>query len=158
MTMYGDLALFAGGVSMVTATLGVNDPEVGMKYRLGDEEYIFVYNNGTSQISVGRFAVVTAVTGYSVTVSSITQVDKPIGVCKNATITTGTYGFLLTSGFGPCKAVADSGLAAGDLLCPGVDGAWSNKTVSTGNAGNEYGKVMFATGSAGIGDAFYKIY
>ena len=157
MALYGDLAVF-GGVSQVTATLGVNDPEVGTIFRQGDEEYLFVYNNGNSQISVGQFAVVTAVTGYSVTVSSTTQVDKPVGVCKNATLTTGTYGWLLTRGFGPVKAVANSALAAGDLLLPGGDGLWSNKAIATGNTANEYGKVMVATASGGIGDAFIKIF
>lgn len=157
MALYGDLAVF-GGVSQVTATLGVNDPEVGTIFRQGDEEYIFVYNNGNSQISVGQAAIVTAVTGYSVTVSSTTQVDHPVGVVKHATLTTGTYGWLLIRGFGPAKVVANSTVAAGDLLMLGGDGLWSNKSIATGNTGNEFGKVVVATASGGIADAFFKIF
>ncbi len=87
------------GVSQVTATLGSNDPQVGDRCEEGGNSYVFVYNNGTSQISQGYGATVTAATGYSCTVSSITSVDWLLGVCKNATITTNTYGWLVTRGF-----------------------------------------------------------
>lgn len=150
------------GVSQVTATLGANDPEVGTVCREGDEEYIFVYNNGNSQISVGNLAVVTAVTGYSVTVSSTTMVDVPIGVCKHATLTTGTYGWLLRKGFGPAKAGPDSGLAAGTLLIAGGDGVWQAKAAASTaysqvNDPSVYGKTMVQTASAGAADAYFSI-
>lgn len=144
---------------MVTLTLGTNDPEVGTVRREGDEDYIFVYNNGTSQISKGQFAVCTAVTGYSVTVSSLTHTDYPIGVCKHATLTTSTYGWLLTKGFGPAQA--GSALAAGDGLIPGADGNWQSKL--TGTAYSQvvppgvFGKCMIAAASSAVGDAYYNI-
>jgi hypothetical protein len=97
------------GVSQVTATLGSNDPQVGDRCEEGGNSYVFVYNNGTSQISPGYGATVTAATGYSCPVSTITATDWVIGVCKNATITTNTYGWLVTPRICDCHH-------AGDLL------------------------------------------
>ena len=158
MSVYGIAPVRFGSVSMVTATLGVNDPEVGTVVQEGDEEYIFVYNAGNSQISVGQGATVSAVTGYSVTVSSTTMIDEPVGVCKHATLTTGTYGWLMKKGFGPAVAPTSSGLAAGQLLVLGGDGVWAVKSISTDAPAAVYGKVMQATGSAGVGTAFLKIF
>lgn len=146
-------------VSAVTLTPGTKDPEVGTITREGDEEYIYVYNNGTTQISVGQFAVCTAVTGYSVTVSSLTHVDLPVGVCKHATLTTATYGWLLRKGFGPMKV--GSAVVAGDALIPGADGNWQARLVSTAYSQvigpTTYGKCMVSAASAGTGDAYYNI-
>lgn len=145
-------------VSMVTATLGANDGAVGDVVDDGDERYILVYNNGNSQISKGRLAVISALTGYSVTVSSTTSLDFPVGVVKHATLTTGTYGYLLVRGFGPCAANTDESLSAGNLLTVGADGACVAKTISTGYPTPVVGKVMVATASAGVGEAFFRIY
>lgn len=147
-----------GGVSQVTATRGSNDPEVGTIIREGDEEYIYVYNAGNSAINVGEGATVSGVTGYSVTVSSVTMIDAFVGVCKHATLTTGTYGYLLKYGFGPFKTTAGSGAAAGQLLTVGGDGRFAVKSISTDAPASVYGKVMEATGSAGVGTAFFKIF
>tara|TARA_R110000868_G_scaffold9394_2_gene46912 strand:- start:2190 stop:2621 length:432 start_codon:yes stop_codon:yes gene_type:complete len=143
---------------MVTATLGKNDPEVGTRVAEGNDEYILVYNNGTTQISVGQGAVVTAVSGYSVTVSSIVGVDMPIGVCKHATLTTATYGYLLTRGFSSAKAATSTAPVAGDVLMLGTDGVWTVKSLSTGFMGNVNAKAMTATASAGVCQAFFSIY
>lgn len=147
---------------MVTATLGTNDPEVGTVSREGDEKYIFVYNAGNSQISVGQGAVVSAVTGYSVTVSSVTHTDYAVGVCKHATLTTGTYGWLLQRGFGKAAAhVNGPALAAGDALTLGADGVWQSRLASTAYsqviAPAVFGKVMTTTASAGVADAYFNI-
>ncbi len=158
MTVYSNGPARFGSVSMVTATLGTNDPEVGTVTREGDEEYIFVYNAGNSQISTGYCATVSAVTGYSVTVSTTTQIDHVVGVVKHATLTTGTYGWLLTKGFGSAKMAANSGAAAGQLLTVGGDGVFSVKSISTDAPGAVFGKVMEATGSAGVATAFFKIF
>ncbi len=146
-----------GSVSAVTATPGANDPEVGTVVREGDEEYVFVYNNGNSQITVGCGAVVSAVTGYSVTVSSITHTDVPVGVCKHATLTTGTYGWLLRKGFGP--ALAGSALVAGDLVCLGADGKWVAKLATTAYSQvvmpAVYGKCMVSAAAAALADVYF---
>ena len=99
MTHYANRPVLFAPISMVTATLGANDPEPGYRATVGDEDYVFVYNAGNSQISPTYGAVLSAVSGYSVTVSSVTSVDFLIGVCKHATLTTATYGWLMTRGF-----------------------------------------------------------
>jgi len=161
MTVYGLSPISFGSVSMVTATLGANDPEVGMTRDDGDEKYIFVYNNGNSQISVGEGATVSAVTGYSVTVSSVTHSDYPVGVCKHATLTTGTYGWLLTRGFSPAKAGPDSGIATGNALTLGADGRWQAKSNSTAYSQVHlppvFGKCVLSGDSAATGWAFFNI-
>jgi len=157
MAVYSIGANFAG-VSQVTATLGVNDPEVGTRLRSGDEEYLFVYNDGNSQISPGYAAVISAVSGYSVTVSSVTSVDFPVGVCKHATLTTGTYGWLLTKGFGQVTMKADNSCAVAGLLVCAEDGTVAQKSISTGYPAPAFGKAMAAIGSGVSGTAFINIF
>lgn len=161
MSVYNVGPVAFGSVSMVTATLGTNDPEVGTIRRDGDEEYVFVYNDGGSQISKGFGATVSAVTGYSVTVSTTTAIDVAIGVCVHATLTTGTYGWLLKRGFCNFKATPDSGVSAGARMYLGADGVWAQPSSSSNisNTGNSiYGKCVVATASAGTGVAFFQIY
>jgi hypothetical protein len=158
MSYYSNSPVLFNGVSMVTATLGANDPEVGTLAEVGDEKYLFVYNAGNSQISPGYGATVSGVTGYSVTVSSVTMIDELVGVCKHSTLTTGTYGWLMVRGFGTAKMPANSGCAAGQLLTVGADGVFAVKSISTDAPGAVYGKVMVATASAGVAEAFFKIF
>lgn len=159
MPFYGVGPIQFGSVSAVTGTPGPNDPAVGTVVQDGDEEYVYCYNNGNSQISKGQFAVVTAVTGYSVTVSSITHSDVPVGVCKHATLTTNTYGYLLRRGFGPMQA--GSAIVAGDALTPGADGNWQSRLASTAYSQvispTVYGKCMVSAASSGVGDAYYNL-
>lgn len=149
-------------VSGVTATMGANDAEVGTVVRVGDEEYVKVYNTGTSQISLGRGAVCSGVTGYSVTVSS-TSNDVFVGVCKHATLTTGTYGWLVKKGFVSIQLATDVSCAAGAKLIAGVDGAFQGATPSTSTSahlweGNVYAKAMEAIASNVSGSAYVSIY
>lgn len=139
-------------VSSVTATPSV---DVGVIRQEGNHKYIYVYNNGGSQISVGRVATLSAVSGYSVTVSSVSG-DVVIGACKHATLTTGTYGWLVVRGFvdNMTNAMASTALAAGDAIQAGVDGG-----ISKGNAaGPSIGKMLSSTGSAGTGSAFIAVF
>jgi hypothetical protein len=145
-------------VSQVTATRGKNDPELGTVVTDGDETYVYCYNAGTTQISVGECATVSGVTGYSVTVSTTTMIDLPVGVVKHATLTTGTYGFLLQKGYGYAKMVPNSGCAAGQLLTIGADGRSTVKSISTDAPSPAYAKVVVATGSAGVAEAYFRLY
>jgi hypothetical protein len=153
MSVYSIQANFAG-VSQVTSSLGPNDPEVGTRLRSGDEDYLFVYNAGNSQINPGHAAIVSAVTGYSVTVSSVTSVDFAVGFVKHATLTTGTYGWLLTKGFGSIEAEASASFAAGALAILAADGTVTNKTISTGFVGTVCAKAMEAIASGASGQAY----
>jgi len=146
--------VFGGGKSMVTATLGANDPEVGTRKTFGDEEYVFVYNTGAdAQINPGHGAVLSAVTGYSVTVSSTSSSDILLGVCKHATITTAAYGWLMTRGFTSVEMGASYSATAGDLLELAGDGTFDVKSNTTANA-NFVGKAMEAIASGASGQAY----
>lgn len=157
MTVYDSLVRFAG-VSQVTATLGANDPEIGTIIQEGDEKYLFVYNTGSSTIGTGYGATLSAVSNYSVTVSSVTQTDFPVGVCKHASIPTGSYGWLLLRGFVNVQMTASESAASGDRLCLGVDGGWGRKSNSTDYITPTVGKAMTAIASGGSGLAFITIY
>ena len=158
MTNYANNPVLFAGVSQVTASLGANDPEVGAECRVGDETYIFVYNAGNSQIQPSYGAVVSAVSGYSVTISSVTGVDFLVGVCKHATLTTGTYGWLLQKGFCEVEMEADNSAAAGGILALAADGEFAFKSNSTGYPTPAVGKAMAAIASAGSGTAFINVY
>ena len=157
MTHYANRPVAFAGVSQVTATLGANDPEPGYRQTVGDEDYVFVYNAGTTQISPGLGAVLSAVTGYSVTVSSTTSVDFLVGVCKHATLTTATYGWLVTRGFTSVEMGGTSGtVAAGGLIELGDDGEFYPVSNTTGN-GPVVGKAMEAIVSSASGQAFINV-
>lgn len=138
-------------VSAVTASPSV---EVGRERKVGDESYVYVYNNGGEDIDPGLGAILSGVTGYSVTVSSVTSADFLVGVCKHATLTTGTYGWLMTRGFSSVEMIATSGtVAAGGLLELGADGAFAPVSNTTAN-GPAVGKAMEAIVSGASGQAF----
>lgn len=145
--MYGLDPIKFKGPSFVATSLGVNDPKIGDRMIDGSEEYVFVYNTGNSQISVGRGAVLSAVSGYSVTVSSVTITagNFAVGVCKHATILTGQYGWLVQKGFVSC--VAPNAAAIGDVLILGEDGGFYTKTSGIAQLGNMTGKALSALAS-----------
>ena len=160
MTYYSNGPIRFATVSMVTASLGANDPEVGTVVEVGDEKYIFCYNTGSSTVGVGCGAVVSGVTGYSVTVSSVTHADVPVGVCKHVAIPTGSYGWLLQRGFSTYQA--GSAVAIGAGLTLGADGLWQAQLVTTAYSQvvlpTVYGKAMTsAVSSASGSDAYFRI-
>lgn len=157
MTHYGNHPIGFFGVSSVTDSLGVNDPEPGYRLTVGDEDYIFVYNAGNSIIDKGMGAILSGVTGYSVTVSSTTSVDFLVGVCKNASIATGKYGWLVTKGFVAVEMEADNSAAAGQLIALAADGEFALKSNSTGYPTPGVGKTMEAIASGASGVAFISI-
>lgn len=158
MTHYANRPVLFAGKSMVTASLGANDPEPGYRMTDGDEDYVFVYNAGNSQIPPSYGAVISAVSGYSVTISSVTSVDFLVGVCKHATITTGAYGWLVTRGFVEVEMEADNSAAAGQILALAADGEFALKSNSTGYPTPAVGKTMEAIASAGSGTAFINVF
>lgn len=145
-------------VSMVTATLGANDGEVGHSFRDGDEEYVLVYNAGNSQISPGFGCVVSGVSGYSVTVSSTTSVDLMVGVVKHATLTTATYGYIVVRGWSQVAMEANNSCAAGQLLTLGADGKFALKSNSTGYPAPAVAKSMEAIASGASGTAYISVF
>ena len=158
MAFYGNEPVRFSAVSMVTATLGTNDPQVGATTREGDEDYVFVYNTGSSTVNIGHAAVLSAVTGYSVTVSSTTSSDLAVGVCKHSGIATGEYGWLVTKGFTTVEMITASGtVAAGDLLHLAADGELAPVSNATGSTDNVVGKAMAAIVSGASGMAYISV-
>lgn len=154
MTVYRNDIVHFETVSNVTASPSV---DVGTRRVEGDEEYIYVYNNGNSQINPGNGAILTAVTGYSVTLSSLTNTQF-FGVCKHATLTTTTYGWLLRRGFVEGKMHADESAAVGALLGPGVDGVFAVTTQTTLAFGVPCAKAMSAVASGASGSMYFNAF
>lgn len=144
---------FTESVSAVTAT---NTVELGTIREQGGDKYVYVYNNGNSQASPGQCVTISALTGYSVTVSTTTSISPVFGVVKHATMTTGTYGWLLVAGQAPIRAEANTGLAVADAVVAGTDGVNSRKTGATGYFFQEHGFITQATASAGLAFGWVK--
>jgi hypothetical protein len=85
-------------------------------------------------------------------------VDFLVGVCKHNTLTTGTYGWLMTRGFAQIELGANNSVAAGGLVQLGADGTFGDHLISTGNVGNAVGKAMGAAASAASATAFINVY
>jgi hypothetical protein len=153
MTIYGLRQTFQESVSAVTATKSV-DLDLGTIRYEGGRVYQYVYNKGTTAASPGYGMCLSAATGFSVTVSSVTGVDACFGVVYNATLTTNTYGWIVKQGFVPLEAHADSILAVGDFVVLGSAGVCSRKqTAATAvdliTAQPAFGQVAQATASGG---------
>jgi hypothetical protein len=155
MTARGISPILFESVSAVTATPSV---EVGTRRQVGDEEYVYIYNVGSSTIGAGKFFTASLVTGYSVTVSTTTSVDMPLGICKHADIATGSYGWGMVAGFAKFIAATNESFAAGALITCAGDGLAANKTISTGYVAAAFGKAMEAVASAGSGQGFFKFF
>lgn len=160
MTAYSVAPVLFSGISMVTATLGSNDPEVGTACRVGNADYLFVYNAGNSQIPPAYGVICSAVSGYSVTISSLTQTDMLMGVVKHTTLTTGTYGWVLTRGFTEVKMGANNSIAAAEVLALGTDGTFARRVSANTDIalGIPCGKAMSAVASGASGTAYVKTY
>lgn len=150
---YGHQQVFFDSVSNITAT---KDPgmQLGTLREEGGRTYMYVYNKGATQASPGYGMCLSAGTGYSVTVSSVTGIDACFGVVYHATFTTATYGWIVKRGFVPLEAHADSALAVGDFVVLGSAGVCSRKdTAATGvdllTAQPAFAQVAQATGSGG---------
>jgi hypothetical protein len=150
-------------VSAVTLTPSVNLGETRM---LNGEEYVYVYNDGGASMTVGYLAVMSGNTGFSVTVSSVSGFQLPIGFVKHATITTGAYGWLLTRGFTNVKnGMASTALAVGDPVFVAGSGTVQNYVQTAATYYSQLtamygmpivGTVVQATGSAGTGYAYVR--
>ncbi len=152
MTAYNAAPIRFFGVSQTTATLGANDPQLGDRCSEAGIDYVFVYNNTTTQISQQLGCVASAVAGYSVTVSSLVDADVCIGVARNATIPTNQYGWVATRGFVTVNFGAAISAAAGAFLEIGTDGSFAPRPASNATGllfGEVCGKVMSAVASGG---------
>lgn len=157
----GSEVVYGESVSNVTLT---NSVSLGME-RQDDagNKYIYVYNAGNSVIGQGLAAIISGSSGYSVTVSSVTAYDGfPLGIARNATIPTASYGWLMYRGFSGFTAQANDSFVTGDPICLANDGKMANKTQATGYiAASTIGKCILSTASgtsnAGTIAAYFNI-
>lgn len=136
------------GPSYVATTLGVNDPKLGDVIEVGQQRLRWVYNTGNSQISVGRGCILSAVSSYSVTVSSVTVTAgnfAGVGVCNHATILTGQYGWVVERGFASC--VVPDGAAVGAILIMTEDGGFVTQATAPAALGPIVAKALSAIAS-----------
>jgi len=148
-------------ISNVTATPGSRDPELGSKCTQDGKEYIYVYNGGNSDIEKGKGAVLqggSGTAGYTCTVSSVSGVDFLVGVAEHATLTTGTYGWLLQKGLCNVEMEADNSGVTGALLALAADGEFAFKSASTNYAGPAVGKLMESAASGASALAYVSVY
>lgn len=144
------------GESVSSVTL-VPSVELGTRATIGGNDYIYVFNAGNSEIPPARGVVLSATSGYSVTLSSTTTTDFMIGICKHSTMATAAYGWVLTQGFASFLAGASDSFTVGGPIGIAADGAFAFKSSVTGYTGPVVGKVMVSSpsaGSAGLG--FFK--
>lgn len=147
----------------VTAVTATPSSQLGAKRTEGGFDYIYAYNDCNSSIQTGLGTVLqSGVSGMSVTLSSVTNVGCLIGVAVN-TLTTGTYGWLMTRGITNIEVNATSGtVAAGDGLTLGVNGVF-NRITGTSGATAGAGATVFGTAleaiiSGASGSAYIKAF
>jgi len=161
MSVYGSLVQF-NSPSLVTATLGKNDPEAGQRWHYAGNEYLFVYNGSGAEITVGKGAFYTGVAGYSVNVSVTSGQELLAGVVYHSTLTTGTYGWLLTRGFGKIVTSASVSLATGLFAAVSTNGffieAAQNSGVTSAAQPLRAAKVMVSIDSLTVGSAYISVF
>jgi hypothetical protein len=142
MAFYSDTPVLFGGLSGVTATPGSKDPEIGSRVNYAGNEFLYVYNAATSDVYPGYAVTPLAATaGYSCTVSTTAQIDVPMGVVKNATLTAGSYGWVQTRGH--CKIHVSAAVAAGAPMQLGANGIFVS-----GVTGPFFAKLLVAASAA----------
>jgi len=141
--------LFQEGVSNVTAT---NSVELGTIRWVDNRSYRYAYNDGGEQISPGLGCVlVSGTTGYSVTITSVTDVTPCFGVVFHNTATTSTFFWAVTQGYVPLEADLDEALGVRELVSLGPNGVHTPYSDTTAVKVAPHGIVAQATASAGSG-------
>ena len=103
--------------------------ELGARVIHKGEEYVYVHNASTQDVSVGHAMVMSSLSGYSLTISSVTGVDEPMCVVKHATIVAGGFGWGLVRGV--TQLALASTMATGIRATLGTDGVFSTFVLST---------------------------
>ena len=149
-------------VSFTTESLGGKYPKLGEEtYDSDGNKYVYIYNDCNSQISPGYgVAVQSGVsTPYSCTLSTVTSADLLVGVVKHSTITTGSYGYVVTRGVVNVEMLATSGsVATNSPIEIGANGAFAPVSNTTGNKAGIKGKSLAAIVSGASGSAYISVY
>jgi len=148
----GNAPVVFRGVSFVTATRVSKDPQVGTIKMVDNEEYVFAYNGGNSQIVPTNICIPqSAMSIATVTLSPASGAGKAFGICKHATIPTASYGFLLRRGPATINGGANASFAAGGSVGIGDNGL-------AGLGAPIYGQALSAIASGASGGAYVSMY
>lgn len=146
---YSPNVVLTESLSAVTGTPGRQAPSLGTRLWADGKEWIYVYNEGTSQASPGYGLTVNAVSGcvspYSCTVSSNSG-SPLVGVVVHATLTTATYGWVCSKGVVP--AMPGSSYAVGIPLALDLNGVFVTAIVTAIHQGVAIPTVTGVTGTA----------
>lgn len=142
--------------SAVTATKPTGI-DLGTERWEGGRKYVYVYN-GDEQIAPTYGCVLkSGATNYTVTITSIASQAACFGIVREATITTGTYGWVMKRGITTFEGGTESFSNRMGLIM-GAAGVFENASFHTNlstlvNALNiaGYSLVSMATGGSGLG-------
>lgn len=139
-------------VSNVTATPSV---ELGEIRFYAGEYYEYVYAG--KEIPVGYGAVYSGTSGKTVVATGSVSGEMCAGWCKHATISSGSYGWLLKKGVVDAKnGRASTAPVINEVAYMGADGAFVTDTMVATSAiqvGPPVGKILSAGASGGTGSS-----
>jgi len=160
MSFQGIAPIAFDGVSMVTTALGSKDGELGTRRVVDGREYVLVYNDGGASVPVGCGVVPAAgSSNFSITVTAATSADAVIGICRNATITTAAYAWVVVNGYTTVQMMATSGtVTTGGLIEIAGNGYFAPVSLTTGNKAPAIGKALNTIASSGSGDAYVRCF
>jgi len=160
MSYHGADPIVFEGVSNVTATPSV---QLGTERVYQGEKYRYVYSNG--QISPGYGAALSGTSGHSVVATGVVSGELCAGFVKHVTLTTGTYGWLLTRGVVDAyNGMTNSAPADGDVVYLATDGKIRTGKGAPATSATDFvggcvlGKVLSAGASGGTGASLSLIY
>lgn len=122
--------------------------QLGERLIYKGEEYVFVHNAGATDASVGMAMVMTALSGYSLTISSLSASDFPMCVVKHATIVAGGFGWGIVRGITSLRS--ESTMPTGAWATLGDDGI-SKTYVISANTDTVKGAAFAKILSSGTG-------
>jgi hypothetical protein len=152
MAVLGYQRIFNESVSQTTLT---NSVELGTRRTENGNEYIYVYNNGGASITSGYGVCVSGLSGYSVTVSSVTQVNHFVGVAAY-TFATATYGWVICRGWAQIVMGANNSAAVSDPIRAGTDGRFAVNSIATGYIDIPCGFSAEAIASGASGKIYFR--
>ena len=142
------------GISNVTLT---NSVQLGTRQIFNGEEYVYCYNAGGASITAGYGAILSGVSGNSVTVSSTAETDVPHVFCKHATAVTASYFWGLVRGV--VQANFTSTMATGTPIMLGTAGQVMTYTTSAQSfPGQIIGRTLSSATATSFGLCYVKCF
>lgn len=153
--MTGFVPMLTESISFVTATPRY---PIGARILHKGDQYVYVYAKTTCPSGFG--CCVTGSTSYSVSISSVTDVDNGfLGVVQHASIPSAEYGWIIEKGRADVGAGANTALSLGNqvIMCgtTGTQGNMSRITLTTqySNAAVFIPKALGYVSTSGTTDA-----